>query len=606
MVSVDSADPLVRSVPQAFRESLVVEARPVGPIFDRVVRRRKLRTLTFVPALLARDRHVVAVLAAGWLVSFAAFWLWWLGSAYGAGWAGLIINSLLLLWLTSTSGYYFFAALRLRRVNPVLRLPKARVAFVVTRAPAEQWSLVRVTLQAMLAQTYPHRYDVWLCDEDPDQQTLDWCESNSVRVSCRRDVAAYHRPTWPRRTRCKEGNLAYFYDHWGYQDYDVVAQLDCDHVPRPTYLAAVVAPFTDPAVGYVAAPSVCDANAVESWAARGRLYRDATWQGAVQPGHNGGLAPLCIGSHYAVRTRALREIGGLGPELAEDFSTTFLLISAGWQGAFAMDAEAHGDGPLTVADMLTQEFQWSRSMAMLLYDLVPHHLGRIKRAVRLRLLHHMSFYPLLALTMTTGLALSPIVMFTGRPWVSVNYFQFLAYTALICVWPLALTLLLRRRGLLRPASTPMLSWEAALYTLTRWPYVAWGLLAATLHYVWPRAVTFKVTPKSRSGLEPLPARLITPYVIITIVLSGSARVGELYTTEAGYVFICLVGALCYAVAAVALPALHILESARVARVRALDAVTTAGVPLLIGLVTLLPLAVAAASYPTYAFGVLGW
>ena len=33
-------------------------------------------------------------------------------------------------------------------------------------------------------------------------------------------------------------------------------------------------PFADPAVGYVAAPSICDANAAESWAARARLYEN--------------------------------------------------------------------------------------------------------------------------------------------------------------------------------------------------------------------------------------------------------------------------------------------------------------------------------------------
>jgi cellulose synthase/poly-beta-1,6-N-acetylglucosamine synthase-like glycosyltransferase len=466
--------------------------------------------------------------------------------------------------------------------------------------------MVRATLQAMLAQRFPSTYDVWLCDEDPDDNILRWCEANGVRVSCRRGLVQYHRADWPRRTRCKEGNLAYYYDHWGYRDYDVVAQLDCDHVPQPTYLASMVRPFADPAIGYVAAPSVCDANAATSWAARGRLYRDAAWHGAIQLGQNAGRAPLCIGSHYAVRTCALRDIGGLGPELAEDYSTTFLLTSAGWQGAFAVDAEAHGDGPFTFADMLTQEFQWSRSMMMLLYDLVPHHLHRLRPGLVLRFMRHMAFYPLLVLTMTVGLALPPIVMFTGRPWVNVNYVEFAGFMALISVWPLILTMMLRRRGMVRPHSSPVLSWEGALFTLTRWPYAAGGMLAATLQYVMPRAITFKVTPKTRSGLEPLPARLIAPYAVITVVLSGSARFGELYTTRTGYVFLCLFGAVCYAVAAVAVPILHIVESANAARVRPTGAVTTAGPALLLGLTTLLPLVAAVVPFPTYAIGTLGW
>jgi hypothetical protein len=37
-----------------------------------------------------------------------------------------------------------------------------------------------------------------------------------VRISTRERVEADHQPTWPRRTRCKEGNFAHFYDHYGY------------------------------------------------------------------------------------------------------------------------------------------------------------------------------------------------------------------------------------------------------------------------------------------------------------------------------------------------------------------------------------------------------
>ena len=149
------------------------------------------------------------------------------------------------------------------------------------------------------AQDFPRPYDVWLADEDPDPATRRWCAARGVRVSCRKGVAGYHNPTWPRRARCKEGNLAYFYDRFGYAAYDVVAQLDADHVPEAGYLREVVRPFADPRVGYVAAPSVCDANAGRSWAARARLYTEATLHGPLQAGYAGGAAPLCIGSHYA-------------------------------------------------------------------------------------------------------------------------------------------------------------------------------------------------------------------------------------------------------------------------------------------------------------------
>ena len=237
-------------------------------------------------------------------------------------------------------------------------------------------------------------------------------------------MAAYRQPTWPRRTRCKEGNLAYFYDIWGYELYDVVAQLDADHVPAPDYLRHMVAPFRDPLVGYVAAPSICDRNASRSWAARGRLYAEAVLHGPTQAGHSGGYAPSCIGSHYAVRTAALKEIGGLGPELAEDFTTTLMMSSYGWQGVFAVDAEAHGDGPETVADCLTQEFQWSRSMMNVLLGVSRRYRGGLSLRAKIRLGFCLWWYPLFGTLMLASVLIPVVAIITRTPFMRISLGSF--------------------------------------------------------------------------------------------------------------------------------------------------------------------------------------
>jgi cellulose synthase/poly-beta-1,6-N-acetylglucosamine synthase-like glycosyltransferase len=123
----------------------------------------------------------------------------------------------------------------------------------------------------MQASCHPFYADVWLADEDPDHETQAWCAANGVRISCRKGVEAYHRAEWPRRTRCKEGNLAFFYDHWGYEQYDVVAQFDADHVPHHDYLSTVTPAFLDDSVGYVALPSICGSNEKGK---RAGLHRD--------------------------------------------------------------------------------------------------------------------------------------------------------------------------------------------------------------------------------------------------------------------------------------------------------------------------------------------
>ncbi|MFC8014716.1 glycosyltransferase family 2 protein [Streptomyces cinereoruber] len=591
---------------RALSHGEVASIGPDGPVLARPARRLTVRASHVVRAFSRADRFLVVLLSLGWVACLVWFWIWWFQPSHRIGWPGLVVNSALLLYLTYLPVHFLVALLRVRRFDPAVEVPALRTAFVVTRAPSEGWDIARTTLEAMLGQDFPHPYDVWLCDEDPTEEIAEWCRARGVGLSCRRGRSDYHRAEWPRRTRCKEGNLAFFYDHWGYAHYDVVAQLDCDHVPGPRYLTEVVRPFEDPAVGYVAAPSVCDSNAAESWAARGRLQREAMFHGPVQLGHSAGLAPVCIGSHYAVRTRALRSIGGLGPELAEDFSTTFLLSSAGWQGAFAIDAEAHGEGPLTFGAMITQEFQWSRSLAVMLLGMLPRHLGRMPLKLRVRFGAALMYYPLLAAATIMGILLPPIAAITGAPWIDVNYAEFLAHFWSMSVWLILLTLLCRRRGLLRPEDSPILSWEIWLFGLSRWPYVAWGVLAAVTQRLRPRRITFKVTPKKRDGLEPLLLRTVAPYLLITTFLSGAALVGQFTGPAVGYVFLCILGSASYAAVTLAIGGLHVRETVRATGAPVLRVLRTAALPLTAGLLCLLPLALAIALFPTYLTGFYAW
>ncbi|MBW8806121.1 MAG: glycosyltransferase [Catenulisporales bacterium] len=581
---------------RALSQGTVSSIGPAGPVFGHPYRVRLLDLALMVPALRRRDRRAITAMSVGWMACFVTFWLWWLAPANRTGWSGLVLNSALLFYVTVIPLYFLLSVSWLRRPDPHRPVPGLRVAFIVTKAPSEPWETAERTLTRMLAQDYPHPYDVWIADEAPSAETLIWCAQHGVKVSTRHGVAAYHRSTWPRRTKCKEGNLAYFYDAVGYQAYDVVAQLDCDHVPERGYLAAVVRPFADPAVGYVAAPSMCDANADVSWSARGRLYREAAWHGPIQMGHNGGLAPVCIGSHYAVRTRALREIGGIGPELAEDFSTSFLLNSAGWQGGFAIDAEAHGDGPMTFADMLTQEFQWSRSLTMVLFGLVPAHMRRMRGVLRTRFGFLLAYYPISSSVISVGLLLPPLAVLTGIQWVHVSYPSFLLHIASVSVWTLLLIGLLRRRGLNRPANAPILAWETWLFALTGWPYAVRGVAAGIVGVLRPKPLTFKVTPKGMGGMPSLPTRLMAPYLGITLALSAVVLYGEFADRVIGYIFLCLVSSLSYAVVSVLVPLLHIRESARTAGARFTAALPTARLPLALGLATFLPLAFAMDKY----------
>jgi len=468
-----------------------------------------------VPILEGGRRVEYAACATLWLAALIYFWSWWLSPAHHVDLAGSILLTLVLAWVTIIPAYFIIVFFHAQKPHGRLRLPAgSRIAMVVTKAPSEPFAVVARTLSAMLAQDVPH--DTWLADEDPSPSTMDWCRTNAVQVSTRRGREDYHRQTWPRRTRCKEGNLAFFYDHYGYENYDFVVQLDADHVPNQDYLFEMLRPFADPTVGYVSAPSICDQNVHESWSARGRLYAEASMHGSLQAGFNYGLSPLCIGSHYAVRTKALKSIGGLGPELAEDHSTTLMMNAHGWRGVHALDAIAHGDGPRTFADLITQEFQWSRSLMMILLQYSPDLIKRLPLRLKIQFLFSQLWYSLFSLFMALMFLLPIVALIRGKTFVDVAYPDFLLHFVPQSVLLILFAYRWRSTGTFRPFDAKILSWEMMLFLFARWPWALAGALAAIRDWSIGSFVDFRVTPKGRSDVDPLPLRILAPYAVLSL------------------------------------------------------------------------------------------
>ncbi|OWY14035.1 N-acetylglucosaminyltransferase [Thioclava sp. F34-6] len=462
------------------------------------------------PILSPRQALRYRVLFALWMLATVYFWSWWLTPSHILATVPYLILTGVLIWLLAMQVYFFVIFLQaLRPVSPLPEPGRWRVAMITTKTPSEPFSVVRRTLEAMLAQDYPH--DTWLADEAPSPETLAWCKIHGVKVSSRQGIEAYHRKEWPRRTRCKEGNLAYFYDHWGYRDYDIVSQLDADHVPQPGYLREMLRPFADEAVGYVSAPSICAANAKESWAARTRLYFEAAFHGVFQAGYTGVLAPMCIGSHYAVRTSALKEAGGLGPELAEDHSTTLLMNAAGWRGVHAIDAIAIGDGPATVTDLITQEFQWSRSLLSLLLRYMPDYVGKMPWRLKFLFVLCQSWYVFFALSMST-MYIAPIIAISfDMRFADVTYPAFVGHVLPAGIVTLIFAFMLRRDQFFRPRDAKIIAWEKALFVMMQWPWVLWGCIMAIYDRLSGKFVDFRITPKGEAASTRLPERIIAVY-----------------------------------------------------------------------------------------------
>jgi len=514
------------------------------------------------PVLRGRKRAKYIVIVATYVICVAFFWIWWLQPEHNIGWGRYLLVSACLLWIFFLQAYFIAMFMRAQRaVSSNVNLSSYRIAMIVTKTPGEPFFVVKETLLAMLAQDVPH--DTWLADEDPQPATEAWCSEHGVRISSRKGVKAYHKAEWPRRTRCKEGNLAYFYDHFGYDGYDIVAQSDADHVPQAGYLREMLLPFADPSVGYVSAPSICSKNAKVSWAARTRLHAEAMFHGVLQAGYSNGWAPMCIGSHYAVRTKALRQIGGLGPELAEDHSTSMLMNAGGWRGMHSMDAIAIGQGPANLNDLVTQEFQWSRSLLTLLLSHTPRYLRDLSPRQRFQFVFSQLWYPLFAMFMAFMFVMPILALLFDVRFVGVTYPAFLLHAFPSIIVLVVLAYAIRADGFFRPCDAKVLGWEKAFFAALQWPWVLLGCFMALRDRLTGRFVDFRVTPKGEQKAKFVSWSVLMPYFGLAVVSLLPVLIVDGATTAAGFYLFALVNAAIYTALFLIIVTNHLRENANI-------------------------------------------
>lgn len=506
-----------------------------------------------------REKWVWRIIIISWVLFLAVFYYWWFLPEHVGTSTGFLLTTLVVSWPILLFAYSFFFLLKMKKPDSSIPVPSGlRVAMVVTKTPQEPSRIVRETLLGALEQKYPH--DTWIADEDPSLEDLNWYKEHGVKVSCRKDNSEYHRNSWPRRKRSKEGNLAYFYDHYGYKMYDIVVHLDADHTPSSGYLEHMLRPFIDSNVGYVAAPSVCDSNAESSWSARARMHVEAIFHGPIQSGTNSGWVPICIGSHYAARTEAIKNIGGIGPELAEDYSTTLLLNAAGWKGVWVYDAKARGEGPHSFADIIIQDYQWSRSLVVILLTIFP----KLWRKLNIRQLIYFAFtqlwYPVSALVWATSIYLVSSALITGVPPVVIKFssFVFLFLPSLIMVF---ITLyFIRKKQMLRPEYGSVISFENVLFEFARWPWVLVSSIEATVSTLISRWHNYRVTPKGGASSMKMSFHLLLPYIVVALILMFALVFGRHNPAVFGYYIFAIVIAGMYIALCFLVVILHFKET----------------------------------------------
>ncbi|MBO0728212.1 MAG: glycosyltransferase [Acidimicrobiaceae bacterium] len=496
------------------------------------------------------QRHVYRGLTLLWLIAALVFWGWWLRPSHVTWVPTFVVTTLVVGYTLGLPGYFLFFVGRMRRPNPALVPPPGlRVAFATTFVPgAESLGVLERTVRAMRAQEgYP--CDVWVLDEGDRPEVGALCRRVGVNHFSRKLRERYQQPVWPFKARTKAGNYNAWLDWVRSQrpDYDVLIQMDTDHAPQPGYLVEMLRPFADPAVGYVAAPSISSANRGDSWVASARTATDGPHHGAVQMGYNGGFAPMIFGSHAAFRVCALREIGGFQHTLAEDQHNTVRLAAAGWHGVFNPDAIAIGNGPESFADAMVQEYQWARAVTQLLLEFFLADQRTLPVRLKVAFLFRQTWYPLFAGSQLLSWLVPIVALLTGQPLVSVGYLPWFALHALSTLSVLLAAIWVRREGWLRPTDVQVVTWRSALLILARWPFWLVAVLEAVAGRAMGRDFAFRVTPKGGGDRKPLPMRIIGPYAVL--VLGPLAAIvwylGHGQTTANSYLYLATASAAMY-------------------------------------------------------------
>lgn len=222
-------------------------------------------------------------------------------------------------------------------------------------------------------------HDTWVLDDGGRPWVAEMCAAFGARYVRRAS-----------RDDAKAGNINHALallneeERSGTGGADLVAVLDCDHVPLPSFLTATLPWFDDPRVGLVQGPQAFyNQGAFDD---DGFTGEQGLFFNVLMPArHHAEAGPFWCGSTSLLRVSALREVGGVATgTITEDLHTTLNLIRAGWRTVYHHQTLAVGLAPETPAQYLVQRRRWGMGAMQIL---VRERLWAAKRWMSWRNFH---------------------------------------------------------------------------------------------------------------------------------------------------------------------------------------------------------------------------
>jgi cellulose synthase/poly-beta-1,6-N-acetylglucosamine synthase-like glycosyltransferase len=375
-----------------------------------------------------------------------------------------------------------FSATRatLKAKNPVpITAPKGlRVAFCTTRAPGEPIEMAMKTLLAAKKIKYSAgKVDVWLLDETGNGELQIFCIQNNIHYFSRSGIKKWNTEPvkhayikrilysfnimYPNSQEASEANDQHFnartkhgnFNSWMQYlklceiDYDILAGVDTDQVPLSNYLTRILGYFNDPNVAYAVGPQVygnCSPGLnglVSRWAESQASF----FQSTIQRAANTSSSAMFVGTNYAIRLKALKQIGGFKPCITEDMATGLAIhaelnpeTKVHWKSVYTPDVLAVGEGPDVWSSYFTQQWRWAAGTFDTWRNQVWKYLFKLPPRAMLHYLLILSFYPMAALTWIIAVTSSSIYLLTGGSAINAPLGQFISLYLMAAVMQLSL------------------------------------------------------------------------------------------------------------------------------------------------------------------------
>lgn len=385
----------------------------------------------------------------------------------------------------------------------------------------EPEEIVKLTLTAAKAIDYPrHLLNVYLLDDGAtwirrhasDFATARAAWERYARLKALCQQLGVHYLTREDNTHAKAGNLnAALKRTQG----ELIAVLDCDHIPTVDFLKETVPYFADSRLFLVQTPHFfATPDPIEK---NLRLFdrmpsENSMFYQAVQLGLDFWNASFFCGSAAVLRRKALEEIGGFsGQTVTEDAETALKLHARGWRSMYLAKPLAAGLQPETFVSLVRQRMRWAQGMIQLFLLHNPLCQKGLSLGQRLAYLNCMWFWFFPLARVVFLLAPSGYLLF-GLKIYDASLSEIAIYTL-----PYLIALILT---------------QGYLFGRVRWAFISeiyesmqsfFSLKAVLSVLRNPKAPKFAITPKGENLAEDFISPLAAPfYALLGLILLGFA------------------------------------------------------------------------------------